>query len=340
VARTEEATRQRPARQPDEADVPDELTVVHDTSLLALMSAVAEMLGAEGHRITITEARAFVGDHLVREGRKRASTLRREIGLWDHFDAYAAASGVTTIGEVNEQLVGDWIRSLTTRGGPAAPATQRLRRSVIRSLFRELRRYGVSVGDPSLDVAVASGRVQGHRALTDIEVERCRWAALATARATRQPAIWALAEAGASSAEVAGVRIRDLDLDSSRAWVEAASITDPRWIELSEWGVKQLALRVADVGPDPEVTVAYQGTRSLHSRNCSVDAGLEAIFRRAGIAEDPQVAPRSVTAWVGRRLLADTGRIEVMAARLGLRSLDQAAHLVALDWRRLTDRRS
>jgi hypothetical protein len=38
-------------------------------------------------------------------------------------------------------------------------------------------------------------------------------------------------------------------------------------------------------------------------------------------------------AWAGRQILAEKGRIEVVARRLGMASLDRAAALIGFDWR-------
>jgi hypothetical protein len=40
-----------------------------------------------------------------------------------------------------------------------------------------------------------------------------------------------------------------------------------------------------------------------------------------------------VAAWAGARVFADTGRIELVARALGMRSLDQAARAIAWDWK-------
>jgi hypothetical protein len=40
----------------------------------------------------------------------------------------------------------------------------------------------------------------------------------------------------------------------------------------------------------------------------------------------------SITEYVARRVFLETGRVEAVAARLGLRKLDDAAHLCGYDW--------
>ena len=42
--------------------------------------------------------------------------------------------------------------------------------------------------------------------------------------------------------------------------------------------------------------------------------------------------PASVAAWAGRRILAESGRIDEVARRLGMSSLDRTARFIAFDW--------
>jgi integrase/recombinase XerC len=64
-----------------------------------------------------------------------------------------------------------------------------------------------------------------------------------------------------------------------------------------------------------------------------VSGAISDILRRAGLADDAQVRPRSITAWLGRSVFDETGSIDVVAQRLGLRSLDRAAALIGWEWR-------
>ena len=54
--------------------------------------------------------------------------------------------------------------------------------------------------------------------------------------------------------------------------------------------------------------------------------------QRAGLGREPDVRPVSVVGWAGLRLLRETGRIDEVARRLGLRSIDRAARLLGWDW--------
>ena len=59
---------------------------------------------------------------------------------------------------------------------------------------------------------------------------------------------------------------------------------------------------------------------------------LQEVLVRAGLAQEPDVRASSVAAWAGRRVLEDTGRIDLAARALGVRSLDRAARILGWDW--------
>jgi integrase/recombinase XerC len=58
----------------------------------------------------------------------------------------------------------------------------------------------------------------------------------------------------------------------------------------------------------------------------------QCLLTHAGLGEAPDVRPSSVAAWAGRRIFEETGRIDVAAQRLGMRSLDRAARFIGWDW--------
>jgi len=52
----------------------------------------------------------------------------------------------------------------------------------------------------------------------------------------------------------------------------------------------------------------------------------------AGLSGEPDVRPLSVAAWAVVKIFEQTSRIEDVAGRLGMRSLDRAALLIGWDW--------
>jgi integrase/recombinase XerC len=123
----------------------------------------------------------------------------------------------------------------------------------------------------------------------------------------------------------------DVDLDSGRVWILGSTRTTGRWGVLSEWGVVQLERRVRGMR-DLEVPVVYSGRRGGESGQSSSSMAICDTLARAGLSRESDVRPLSVAAWAGVKIFEQTGRIEDVARRLGMRSLDRAALLIGWDW--------
>ena len=226
--------------------------------------------------------------------------------------------------------------AISTPAGTQHPsiATMHLRRSALRLYFRTLRQLGLFDGDPTLDLELPPRSSLAMRPLTDDEVVLCRSFSLQTLTATRQPAAWALAEATARTSEIPHVRVSDLDFSNRRVWIHGSSKAEARWGYLSEWGTTQLARRVGSLKNvlEDDPAVAYEGRGSEQSGQASSCIAIAETLMRAGLGREPDVRPGSVVGWAGRRLFDETGRIEDVALRLGVRSLDRAARLIGWDW--------
>ena len=84
---------------------------------------------------------------------------------------------------------------------------------------------------------------------------------------------------------------------------------------------------------DPEQPVVYNDKRgSDYHRQAAACVAIRDTLRRAGLADEPDIGPLSVVGWAGRQLFVETGRIDAVARRLGIRSLDRAATLIGWDW--------
>ncbi len=108
---------------------------------------------------------------------------------------------------------------------------------------------------------------------------------------------------------------------------------DGREALLDSWETAQVRRRLGELGrgADEDPLFGSHGS-SLGSRYSAASATLSGILRRAGV-NGPDVRPLSVAGWAGRRVWLETGRIELAAAALGMRSLDRAARLIGWDWR-------
>jgi integrase/recombinase XerC len=198
-----------------------------------------------------------------------------------------------------------------------------------------LRTVGVVEGDPTLDLVLPPRSSLAARPLTDDEIVVCRSFALRTLTETRQPAAWALAEATARTSEIPRIRMRDLDLGTRRVWIHGGAKTEPRFGRLTLWGVQQLdrrARNLCDIGAEPDEPLVYRAAGSAASAQASAARAIQETLTRAGLGHEPDVRPVSVTAWAGRRVLEETGRIEAVACGLGVRGLDGAARIIGWDW--------
>ncbi|MEJ7801567.1 MAG: hypothetical protein WKF60_13670, partial [Ilumatobacter sp.] len=186
-------------------------------------------------------------------------------------------------------------------------------------------------GDPTLDLELPAREPGSLRPLTDEEVTLCRFASVASLDETRLPAAWALVEATARTAELHQITGADVDLASGRVRLPGAARVLARWALLPSWGRLQIERRLRVIG-DPTVPLTYTGRGSAPSRQAASCISISTTFARAGLGDDPDVRPLSVTAWAGRQILEECGRIEVVAQRLGNRSLDRTARLIGFDW--------
>ncbi|MGZ4671483.1 MAG: hypothetical protein ACXV8K_02360 [Ilumatobacteraceae bacterium] len=100
--------------------------------------------------------------------------------------------------------------------------------------------------------------------------------------------------------------------------------------ELSEWGIRVLRGRLAEI--DTQGTVAYAGNGRGIAGQVSTCHAISTILVRAGLAGQADVRPGSVAAWAGRSRFDAGADIAEVARMLGVRSLDQAAQIIGWDW--------
>jgi integrase len=113
---------------------------------------------------------------------------------------------------------------------------------------------------------------------------------------TRQPAVWALAETGASATEIGNASEADIDLPGARVWLTGTTKLVPRFAPLTEWGAVQLARRRCQLGPASKGLLTSEGSPTEHARRTSAAQAVHQILRRAGLGSSIGVGLRSVTA--------------------------------------------
>src|SRR5690606_25312555 len=119
------------------------------------------------------------------------------------------------------------------------------RRSAARLGFRLLREAGVVDHDPTLDLRLPP-RPHGREArpLSDEEIDRGRAASVGRLEATLRPAVWALAEATATTHEIPRVRSDHVDLAAGTVQLGGSSKLEARQAQLTDWGAQALAARL------------------------------------------------------------------------------------------------
>jgi hypothetical protein len=188
-------------------------------------------------------------------------------------------------------------------------------------------------GAVHIDLDLPARSSLGTRPLTSDEVALGRSYSLHTMTATRQPAAWALGEASAITSELPHITIDDLDFehaDGSRVWLHGSRKRRERWGYLDDWGVAQLERRASALRGTR--FLIYQGGGSEQSQQASCCIAIKETMIRAGLAGEPDVRPNSLAAWAGVMALEETDKIEGVALRLGIRSLDAAAQFINYDW--------
>lgn len=280
-------------------------------------------------RVPIREARLLAASRAAESGELAALSEERFFALWERFERFAAKfDGITMVGDISPAVVEAFFAA-PTRTGSVSVATRHLRRASLRMLFRTWRQFGLIDFEPTLDNVLPSRSQPTYRILSDEEVERCRWASLATLVRTRQPTIWALAEAGLRPTEIALVTAADVSIDATVVSAPGTDKVRSRRVGLTDWGQAQVRRRVA-ASPLHGHLVVPEGTSAASART-SVAATLRTILQRAGVVSD-DIALRSIVGWAGARILVQTGSIESAARSLGMTSLDRAAEVVGHRW--------
>jgi hypothetical protein len=77
----------------------------------------------------------------------------------------------------------------------------------------------------------------------------------------------------------------------------------------------------------------YSGKDKVEGGQQSCCMAISDTLARCGLASEPDVRPASLVAWAGTVVYEETDKIEEVARRLGMRSLDAAARFISFDWK-------
>jgi integrase len=270
---------------------------------------------------------------LVREKELSLQTLARAEALMRQFASFVERGvGLNDLGAVTSQIVAEFVFAPDVDAASPTASTVHFRRWAVRSLFRRMRSEGLEIGDPTLDLVLPGrGGPSEWRPLQDDEVELCRAACLGVKRGDASVA-WALAEATARTGELPQVRLGDVDLDRAAVRLAGTRRVAARWGRLSVWGCTQLRRALSDQHKSPSDLLLTFGDPGSALAQSSAVGVISRTLRRAGLGDASDVRPSSVPAWAGRKIFETTAQIEVVASRLGIRSLDRAAAFIGWDW--------
>jgi integrase/recombinase XerC len=260
------------------------------------------------------------------------SELPRKMQLFAVFCERGLA--IADVRHIDAEHARAFVVATRSDGRPAALSWMHVRRGAVRLLFKEGRRLRLVDVDPTLDLELPPRSSMATRPLTDDEIELCRACARESLADLRGSLCWALSEATARPAEIGQVRTCDVDLEGRQIYLRGDPRTFPRWAPLTDWGVAQvrhaLAMQRPRSSPEELLVPFRRGARATQT---SASMAVIRTLKAAGLHHEPDVRPRSVTAWAGARALRDGATIDEVARKLGMRSLDQTAALIGFSWR-------
>lgn len=314
--------------------------------------ALAPGLATPG-QVPFAEAAALVAaawQQNAADGLLARLTADKMINALERLTAFATANGVARLADLDDALVEEWVfsrlKTSGTRRGraheagkPPESGTLHFRRGFVRQFSQTCRLLGLDNRHLAADLPLPRRSDRIPVPLTDTEMQACRDNAAFSTRATLLPSVLALSCTGASTAEVAMAEVCDIRLEDRLVWVHGGNRrTFERWLPLDEWMLPILERRItrltrthADYGDRASLTYKGKPTAPYDRKQSAICNSLRRILYLADVTR-PGVRPTSFSEWVAVSTFTATGRVEAVAARLGLVSLDRAGHLVGYDW--------
>ncbi len=234
-----------------------------------------------------------------------------------------------------------FINSRTSNAAAPATSTLHLRRSALRAGFSTLRHIGLATVDPTRGILLPARSQLATRSATDDEVALLEMHAVAS-RTSRQPLILALAEASGLTSEIPFVTFEHLDDLDNPSEVEflGGTWTKARVAKLSNFGQRVLRGRIKVLRRDGTLrmgeSIVYAGAKKHGdvSPTASMCQSISEVFRRAGLNQETDLRPISITFWAGRQAFeaAEDHKLEAAAKAMGLKSLDMTAQKIDYTW--------
>jgi integrase len=284
-------------------------------------ATVAELPAAE-QADAIATLWAFTGSY-AESAADRLGTIIGQYGTW------LSNQGVASLVDATNADCLGFITAATRRGNPPSASTMQLRRTALRGLYGTV----ADLGGPELTITDRLGlparRPLDNCAVSDADLAIIRIAALVhPARLLHAPSLIALAEATATTGEIALIRWSQLDLDTGQVALPGAGRTQPRIGSLTQWGTRILRARDSQ---NPGGLVAAVAATTLEISQAAVVMTVGRLLRDTLL--DPLPKPGSLRLWAPAAFVHDGGSIEDASRMLGIASLDVTARLLQVSQR-------
>ncbi len=284
-------------------------------------------------------------DRVAHSGLNHRTAARYDRVL-EAFARYAAAHGVAAPTDVTPSLCLRFCEAPSRDGHLPGGSTSRVRLAALRSAFDGLVEASLVPENPTLGLRVdRQPSLLSLRPLTPGEALRLFSAGQLSSIDTLRPACVALALTGATHAEVARAVVADADLEAALVRLGCGTRFE-RTVDLNVAANTSLTARVRSQrlewrrrkrSWDPEsVPLAMHRPVSAYRADVvapTVSMNLARAMKRAGVTREG-VRPRSCREYAANAIYARTGRVEDVAERLGIVSLDAAYRVLDWEWQR------